>query len=97
MKSKVIRVALDTAEDLARHGRPEKEQLAEDVRTAKRVEGLTVICCGRPGHPCGKVIKEGDPTRPASHTYCPECFEIVMRELDALEAAQTANEGEDKC
>jgi hypothetical protein len=55
-------------------------------------ERLTVICCGRPGHPCGKIIREGDPTRPASHTYCPECFEIVMAKLDALEA-QAAEKG----
>jgi hypothetical protein len=77
----------EALEFLRRRGKPMKQQLLEDIQTLKDAEGPLTVCCGRKGHPCGTVIKDGDPTR-VSHGLCVACYDAEMAALDRLEAGQ---------
>ena len=89
-------VDAETVAALHRHrGMPASAQLREDVSAAVELEqGVRVLCCGRIGHPCSTVIREGDRTCPPSHGLCPACYAAEEAEQDALEAAQAAEKGE---
>jgi hypothetical protein len=44
------------------------------------MKNLRVVCCV-----CGKIIKDGDPLRPVSHSYCDECSDHLSDEaIDKL-------------
>jgi hypothetical protein len=32
---------------------------------------------------CGRVVREGEPGQPTTHTLCPRCFQAIAEELDA--------------
>ena len=78
----------ETVDYLRRHASSMGKAIEEMVRRSQAAGGLHIVCCGRYGHPCETVIREGDRTR-VSHGMCAACYA-------AETAAQAAEEGEPK-